>query len=49
MTKDNIPHKCIKCGKIIKPGEEYTHQGQIFCCSRCCKRTDTPKNVCEFC
>lgn len=48
MATDKIPHKCVKCGKEIKPGEEFTHQGKIYCCSQCCKIKITP-GVCEFC
>lgn len=48
MAKDKIPHICSKCGKEIKPGQEFTHQGQIYCCSDCCKIKTTP-GVCEFC
>lgn len=46
---DTVEHICAKCGKPIKPGEGFTHQGTIYCCEHCCKRTDKPQNMCEFC
>lgn len=49
MPTDTKPHKCIKCGKIIKPEEGFTHQGEVYCCSKCCKTPEDAKNVCEFC
>lgn len=49
MATDNKEHKCIKCGKTIKPGEGFTHQGEVYCCSNCCKTSKDAKNVCEFC
>jgi len=48
MATDTKVHKCVKCGKIIKPGEGFTHQGEVYCCSKCCKIKKTP-GVCEFC
>jgi hypothetical protein len=49
MTKDTKPHICVKCGKEIKPGEEFTHQGKIYCCNNCCKNTQKNPNMCELC
>lgn len=46
---DTQEHTCTKCGKVIKPGEGFTHQGTVYCCEKCCKKTDTPAGVCEFC
>lgn len=40
--------RCIKCGKIIRPDQQYTHQGQVYCCDKCCLIKTTP-GVCEFC
>lgn len=51
-TQQNQPqeeHKCVKCGKVIKAGTEFTHQGEVYCCGDCCKRPDKNAPVCEFC
>ena len=48
MATDTKEHKCAKCGKTIKPGQAFTHQGSVYCCSTCCKTGDG-KNMCEFC
>lgn len=48
-TQPQEEHKCVKCGKIIKPDMAFTHQGQIYCCGDCCKRPDSSKQMCEFC
>ena len=40
--------RCAKCGKIIQPGQQYTHQGSVYCCDKCCHIKNTP-GVCEFC
>ncbi len=48
MKYNMAQKRCVKCGKVIKLGQKYTHQGEVYCCENCCKIKNTP-GVCEFC
>lgn len=49
MGTDTKPHKCVKCGKEIKPGQGFTQLGKMYCCENCCKKSEKNPNVCELC